>query len=69
MFSGKVVGTLSGFAGTVAKLGAFGLTILVPILTTGGNYTPAFLIGGALAIIALLAVWVLIPKVTPLKGK
>lgn len=69
MFSGKVVGTLSGFAGTAAKLGAFGLTILVPLLTKGGNYTPAFLIGGALAIIALLAVWILIPKVTTLKAK
>lgn len=67
MFSGKVVGTLSGFAGTAAKLGAFGLTILVPMLTTGGNYTSAFLIGGALAIIALLAVWVLCPKIEPIK--
>ena len=69
MFSGKVVGTLSGFAGTAAKLGAFGLTILVPIITTGGNYTYAFLIGGGLAIIALLAVWILCPKIEPLKAK
>ena len=45
MFSGKVVGTLSGFAGTAAKLGAFGLTALIPILTAGKNFTPAFLIG------------------------
>jgi len=67
MFSGKVVGTLSGFAGTAAKLGAFGLTALIPILTKGGNYTPAFLIGGALAAIALLAIWVLCPKIKPLK--
>ena len=69
MFSGKVIGTLSGFAGTAAKLGAFGLTMLIPLLTKGGNYTPAFLIGGALAITALLAVWVLIPKVKPLSAK
>ena len=69
MFSGKVVGTLSGFSGTAAKLGAFGLTALIPILTKGGNYIPAFLIGGALTIIALLAVWVLIPKVKPLSAK
>jgi len=69
MFSGKVVGTLSGFAGTAAKLGAFGLTILIPRLTAGGNYAPAFLIGGALAVIALLAVWVLCPKIQPLKPK
>ncbi|TVZ57330.1 ACS family hexuronate transporter-like MFS transporter [Lutibacter sp. Hel_I_33_5] len=69
MFSGKVVGTLSGFAGTAAKLGAFGLTALIPLLTKGGNYTPAFLIGGALALIALLAVWILCPKIEPLKEK
>jgi len=67
MFSGKVVGTLSGFAGTAAKLGAFGLTALVTVITTGGNYTPAFLIGGALAAIALAAVWLLCPKIEPLK--
>ena len=69
MFSGKVVGTLSGFAGTAAKLGAFGLTALIPILTTGGNYTSAFIVGGALAVIALLAVWVLCPKIEPLQSK
>ncbi len=69
MFSSKVVGTLSGFAGTAAKLGAFGLTALIPILTKGGNYTSAFIVGGALTIIALLAVWLLCPKIEPLKSK
>ena len=69
LFSGKIVGTLSGFAGMAAKLGAAGLTILVTFITTGGNYTPAFLIGGALAIIALLAVWLLCPKIEPLKPR
>ena len=33
------------------------------------NFTPAFLIGGALALIALLAVWILCPKIEPLKPK
>ena len=69
LFSGKIVGTLSGFAGMAAKLGAAGLTALVTIITVGGNYTPAFLIGGILAIIALLAVWFLCPKIEPLKPK
>jgi len=32
-FGGKTVGTLSGFAGMAAKLGAAGLTSLVPWLT------------------------------------
>ncbi len=69
LFSGKIVGTLSGFAGMAAKLGAAGLTILVTFITTGGNYTPAFLIGGALAVIALSAIWILCPKIEPLNGK
>ncbi len=69
LFSGKIVGTLSGFAGMAAKLGAAGLTILVTFITTGGNYTPAFLIGGVLALITLLAIWVLCPKIEPLKPK
>jgi ACS family hexuronate transporter-like MFS transporter len=68
LFGGKTVGTLSGFAGMAAKLGAFGLTALVPWLTSGGNYTPAFIIGAALAIITIVSVWVLIPKVEALKG-
>jgi ACS family hexuronate transporter-like MFS transporter len=63
----KSVGTLAGFAGMAAKLGAVGLTALVPILTADGNYTPAFVIGASLSIIAMAAVWILIPKVEPLK--
>lgn len=62
----KAVGTLAGFSGMAAKLGAVGLTSLVPWLTADGNYTPAFIIGASLAIIAMAAVWILIPKVEPL---
>jgi len=68
-YSGKTVGTLAGFAGMAAKLGAFGLTILVPWLTKGGNYTPAFIIGAALALIAMLSVWVLCPRIEALKPR
>ena len=64
----KSVGTLAGFAGMAAKLGAVGLTALVPILTADGNYTPAFVIGASLSVIAMAAVWILIPKVEPLKS-
>lgn len=63
----KSVGTLSGFSGMAAKLGAVGLTSLVPMLTADGNYTPAFIIGASLAIIAATAVWLLIPKIEPIK--
>jgi len=69
LFGKKAVGTLAGFSGMAAKLGALGLTALVPYLTADGNYTPAFVIGASLAIIAMAAVWFLIPKVEPLKPK
>jgi ACS family hexuronate transporter-like MFS transporter len=67
-FGGKTVGTLSGIAGMAAKLTAAGLIYLVPWLTSGGNYTPAFIIGATMAIIALAGVWLLCPKIEPLKG-
>ncbi|MBT3134283.1 MFS transporter [Alteromonas sp. ALT199] len=69
LFGKKAVGTLSGFSGMAAKLGAVGLTSLVPWLTADGNYTPAFVIGASLAIIAIVAIWTLIPKIEMLKPK
>lgn len=66
-FGGKSVGTLAGFAGMAAKLGAVGLTSLIPWLTSGGNYTPAFVIGAALAILAMASILILCPKIEPLK--
>lgn len=68
LYGKKTVGTLSGFAGTAAKLTGAGLVALVPMLTTGGNYTPAFVIGATLAFIVMARVWVLIPKVEQLKS-
>ena len=47
---------------------AFGLTALVPWLTSGGNYTPAFIIGGVLTVLTIGSVWILIPKIEPLKS-
>ena len=69
LYGKRSVGTLSGFSGMAAKLGALGLTALVPILTADGNYTPAFVIGASLAVIAMAAVWILIPKIEPLEAK
>jgi ACS family hexuronate transporter-like MFS transporter len=68
-FSGKTVGTLSGFAGMAAKLGAAGLTFFVPWLTSGGNYQPVFFIGSALALISLASIWFLCGKIEALKPK
>ena len=67
-YSGKTVGTLSGFSGMAAKLTGAGLNVLVPFLTAGGNYAPAFIIGAVLTITALLAVWVLCGKIYRLKA-
>ena len=69
LFGKKTVGTLSGYAGMAAKLGAVGLTSLIPWLTSGGNYTPAFVVGAALAVTAIASIWLLCPKIEPLKPK
>jgi len=69
LFSKKTVGTLAGISGMAAKLAVAGLIALVPILTADGNYTTVFVVGASLALIALAAVWLLIPKVEPLKPK
>ncbi len=68
-FSGKTVGTLAGFSGMGAKLTAAGLTYLIPWLTMGGNYTPAFVIGAALAFITLASVWLICGKIEPVKER
>jgi ACS family hexuronate transporter-like MFS transporter len=69
LFGKKSVGTLAGFAGMAAKLAVAGLIALVPILTADGNYTTVFVVGASLAIIAMAAIWILIPKVEPLQGR
>ena len=62
-FGGESVGTLAGISGMAAKLGAVALTSLVPWLTSGGNYTPAFVIGAGLALLAMASIWLLCPKI------
>lgn len=69
LFGKKTVGTLAGLAGMAAKLAVAGLTYLIPWLTLGGNYTPAFIIGAALALLAIASIWILCPTIEPLKPK
>ena len=69
MLGKDAVGSLAGFAGMAAKFAAAGLTILVPWLTTGGNYAPAFIVGASLALIVMFSVLLLCPKIEPLKPK
>jgi len=44
-----------------------GLSFVSPM--TENSYMPAFIIGAALAVLAVLSVWLLIPKIEPLKPK
>ncbi len=67
LFGGKTVGTLSGIAGTAAKLTGAGLTYLVPWLTFGGNYSPVFILGAVMAFIAIASIWFLCPSMEPVK--
>lgn len=67
-YSGKSVGSLAGFAGTAAKLAVVGLNFLIPVITVN-SYTPAFVVGAALAIMTVVSVLVLCPDVKPLKPK
>lgn len=67
LFGKKTVGTLAGLSGMAAKLAVAGLTYLIPWLTMGGNYTPAFVIGAALALLAIASIWILCPTIEPLK--
>jgi len=66
-FGGKTVGTLAGFAGMAAKLTAFALTLLVPVMTKGANYTSVFVLGAILAFTAIASVWFLCGNIKPLK--
>lgn len=65
-YSGKSVGSLSGFAGTAAKLAVVGLNFLIPVITVN-SYAPAFAVGAGLAIMMVLSVLVLCPTIKPLK--
>ncbi|MBW8189853.1 MFS transporter [Neiella marina] len=67
LFGGKTVGTLAGFAGMAAKFAAAGVTFLIPIITAGGKFSAAFVLGAGLAVTAMAAIWILCPKIEPLK--
>lgn len=56
-FSGKTVGSLAGLSGTSAVLGVIICMQLVPVLTTGGNYTPFFILGALLLPLVFVSIW------------
>jgi len=65
-FSGKTVGSLAGISGTSAVLGTIVCMQLVPLLTTGGNYTPFFVLAAGLVPLVFLSLW-LGGRVAPVK--
>ena len=67
-YSGESVGSLAGFAGTAAKLAVVLLNFLIPVITVK-SYAPAFAVGAGLAIMTVLSVLILCPKVQPLSPR
>ena len=67
-YSGQSVGTLAGFAGTAAKLAVVGLNFLIPVITVN-SYAPAFAVGAGLAIMTVLSVLILCPRIQPLSPR
>lgn len=67
-YSGKSVGSLAGFAGTAAKLAVVLLNFLIPVITVK-SYAPAFAVGAGLAIMTVLSVLILCPRIQPLSPR
>ena len=67
-YSGDSVASLAGFAGTAAKLAVVLLNFLIPVITVK-SYAPAFAVGAGLAIMTVVSVWVLCPKIQPLSPR
>jgi len=69
LYGGATVGTLAGFSGMAAKFTAAAMTYIIPAITLGGNFAPAFIMGAGLVITAMLSIWILCPKIEQLKPK
>ena len=68
LFGGKTVGTLAGLAGMAAKLGAGGANLLSALAHFEWKlYTSLYYWCAALALIAMASIWMLCPKIEPLK--
>ena len=67
-YSGESVGSLAGFAGTAAKLAVVLLNFLIPVITVK-SYAPAFAVGAGLAIMTVLSVFILCPRIQPLSPR
>ena len=57
-YSGKTVASLAGLGGAAAMAGTIPVTLIVPKLTTGGNWTPLFVLSIALIVATLFYMFV-----------
>ncbi len=67
LLRGKSVGTLSGLAGMCAKFAAAGLTWYIGKQMGVDSYGLVFVIGAVLVLIVVASVWLLIPKIKPIR--
>ena len=67
--SGKTVASLAGLGGAAAVVGTIPLTLFVPMLTTGGNWTPLFILSIVLILATLFYMFVLAGKFKTLDDK
>lgn len=66
LFSGKSVGTLAGFGGTVGVFSVIVMNSLIPVITQT-SYTPAFLVIAVFVPLGVLSVYVLCKKIKRLE--
>ncbi|MFI3323115.1 MAG: MFS transporter [Rikenellaceae bacterium] len=67
LHSGKTVGSLAGLGGVSAVLGTLIGMVLVPMITSGANWTLFFVMCGALVPLSLLAVFLCVKKIEPIE--
>lgn len=65
LFSGKSVGTLAGYGGTVGVFSVIAMNFLIPVITKT-SYTPAFIIIAAFVPLGVLAIYILCKHIGPL---
>lgn len=63
MYTGKSIGSLAGLGGAAATLGTIATMLFIPMLTSGGNWTPFFIMGASLVPVSLICVFLFAGKI------
>ncbi|WP_298778495.1 MFS transporter [uncultured Polaribacter sp.] len=67
LFRGPSVGTLAGLAGTVAAVSPMIMNWFIGTITSEGSYTPAFIAITVSVILGVLAIYILIKQIGPVR--